>query len=255
MNAQNNWNSDLYDNKLGFVAGYGKDVMELLKPQPGERILDLGCGTGTLTHEIAKAGAEVTGIDLSEAMLQQARSNYPQLAFIHADAGNFQLNEKFDAVFSNAALHWMKHAEQVVSCIWEALKERGRFVTEFGGLGNIARVEKAIQDVLQESCGIDASARNPWYFPSIGQYSSILENLGFTVTYAHLFDRPTKQADGEAGLRYWLDGFAAFFFEGLSADEKHEAYEQIKSRLRSDLFIDGSWYVDYKRIRIIAEKG
>jgi len=254
MSEQNNWNSDLYDNKLSFVAGYGKDVMELLKPQPGEKILDLGCGTGTLTNELAASGAEVTGIDLSEAMLQQARENYPQIAFIQADASNFQLDDKFDAVFSNAALHWVKNAEGAVSSIWEALKERGRFVAEFGGFGNIGRVEKTIQEVLREDYGIDAAARNPWYYPSIGQYSSILENQGFLVTYAHLFDRPTKQADGDAGLGYWLDGFAGIFFEGLTADEKHQAYERIKNKLRPELFVDGSWYVDYKRIRVVAAK-
>lgn len=254
MSSPSHWNSDLYDNKLGFVAEFGRDVIELLKPQPGEKILDLGCGTGTLTYAIAKAGAEVTGIDLSEAMLQQARDQYPQLSFIQADASDFQLDETVDAVFSNAALHWVKNAEAVVACIWNALKEQGRFVAEFGGFGNIERVEKAILDVLQEDFGIDASARNPWYFPSIGQYSTILENQGFTVTYAHLFDRPTKQADGEAGLAYWLDGLAGFFFEGLTADEKHQAFERIKSKLRADLFVDGSWYVDYTRIRVVAEK-
>lgn len=254
MSANHVWKTELYDNKLGFVSKFGKDVIELLNPTRGEKILDLGCGTGDLAYEISKKGATVTGMDLSTEMIEKARKKYSDINFINGDAENFQLDESFDAVFSNAALHWMKNAEKVVKCVWNVLKKGGRFVAEFGGHGNVETVIKAISEVLYENYGIDAGQRNPWFFPSIAEYSSLLEQQGFRVTYAVHFDRPTKMEDGENGLNHWLTGFANVFFKEIAEEEKQVVFEKIATKVRKDLFRNGSWYLDYKRIRMKAIK-
>src|SRR5262249_49917586 len=150
-------------------------LIGLLSPQSGERILDVGCGTGHLTHQISLSGADVTGLDRSAAMVEQARKSYPHLNFIVADAANFELPEPFDAVFSNAALHWVKRAAQAAACIVQALKPGGRFVAEFGGKGNLAAFHGAIKNAMQAmSIGVGEDL-DMWYFPSIGEYASLLE--------------------------------------------------------------------------------
>ncbi|MEI3605748.1 class I SAM-dependent methyltransferase [Pseudogracilibacillus sp. SE30717A] len=251
----NVWNSDVYDDKLHFVSRLGKGILELLQPKEGEEILDLGCGTGDLSKEIAKTGAVVTGIDASSEMIKKARVKFSGLNFHVADAVDYRREEKFDAVFSNAALHWMKQSEKVVKTIEQVLKPNGRFVAEFGGAGNVQTIVNAIQKVLQEKYSIDSvTDRNPWYFPSIGEYSSLLEKHGFHVTYACLFDRPTTLPDGEEGLTYWLDSFADDFFPDFSPKERKQIYVEISKEIEDDLFIDGNWVADYKRLQIIAIK-
>lgn len=248
------WQATHYDDKFGFVSGFGHDTLALLRPRKDERILDLGCGTGDLTNEIAQSGADVTGMDMSENMLEAARGKYPHIPFVAGNGEDFRHQSEFDAVFSNAALHWMTRADDVAANIWNALKPGGRFIAEFGGQGNIACVLDALSGVLAEDYGIDAAARNPWYFPSIGQYSALLERTGFRVAYAAHFDRPTAMPDGEAGLRHWLDGFAGRFFHGLTDAEKQAAYARIESKTRPALFEDGCWRLDYSRLRVAALK-
>jgi trans-aconitate methyltransferase len=254
MRSVNVWNADLYDDKLSFVSMFGKGVVELLQPQSGEKILDLGCGTGDLSYEISKSGAIVTGIDFSGEMLERAREKYPQISFIVEDGETFRTNEKYDAVFSNAALHWMKQAAKVVESVKLALHPGGRFVAEFGGQGNVQTVIRGITEVLSEEYGINVAERNPWYFPSIGEYSTLLEQSGFQVSFAHHFDRPTPLTGGEEGLNHWLASFANDFFPELSNEEKMVIYGKIKNQIQSDLYKDGIWEVDYKRIRMVAIK-
>lgn len=254
MNSTHEWQSDHYDNKLDFVSELGKGVVELLNPKNIEKILDLGCGTGELANLISLSGAAVIGMDLSEQMIQTAKEKYPQMKFFVGDAESFQLSEQVDAVFSNAALHWMNKPNEVVSCVWNALKPGGRFVAEFGGKGNVERVIQATCNVLNRDYGIDASTLNPWYFPSIGQYCTLLEQQGFHVTYAIHFERPTKMKDGDNGLSHWLKGFADHFFIQLTDEEKENAINSISEEARNDLFIDGCWNIDYKRLRIMAIK-
>ena len=201
----NNWNASLYDQKHSFVSEYGKSLIPLLEPQPGESILDIGCGTGHLTKAIAEAGAHVVGIDSSASMIETARTTYPDIEFLVANARNFSFPTPFDAVFSNAALHWIPEAEEVVHSIATALKPGGRFVAEFGGKGNIATIIFALQQSLREIANIEADFG--WYYPSIGEYASLLERHGLMVRMALLFDRPTKLEDGEKGLRNWLQMF------------------------------------------------
>ncbi|XEC95562.1 trans-aconitate 2-methyltransferase [Paenibacillus tarimensis] len=254
MSSNHVWKTELYDSKLGYVSEYGKGVVELLSPARGEKILDLGCGTGDLAYEISKSGAVVTGMDLSAEMIGKARNKYPDIPFAVGDAEKFRLDESFDAVFSNAALHWMKNAGQVLNCVWNALNPGGRFAAEFGGRGNVARVTNAIFEVLEEECGIDASGLNPWFFPSIAEYSTLLEQQGFHVAYAAHFDRPTRMENGENGLNHWLAGFAEVFFKAFDEEDKKVLFEKTADKVRKELFKDGSWYVDYKRIRFLAIK-
>jgi|GEM_PF-247012 len=225
-----NWKSDFYDSKLDFVSELGKGVIELLAPKRGETILDLGCGTGDLAHEISRSGASVIGIDLSAGMIGAARKKYPEIDFRVGDAEDFALERKVDAVFSNAALHWMKRPERVISRVWDALKPGGRFVAEFGGKGNVETPVSAIIRVLGRDYGIDAAGLSPWYFPSIGEYAGLLERHGFHVAYAVHFDRPTRMKDGEEGLKLWIRGFADFFFRRADGSGKRSRDREGRSR-------------------------
>jgi trans-aconitate methyltransferase len=253
MTQTNRWNAQLYDAKMNFVSQYGKGLLDWLQPASGERILDLGCGTGDLTAEIAKTGAVVEGIDYSPEMIAKAQEKYPSLRFTVADAHTFRSESLYDAVFSNAALHWMKWPEEVIRSVWLALAPGGRFVAEFGGKDNCREVVEALRVALAER-GISADERFPWYFPSIGEYTSLLEQQGFRVTLASHFDRPTTMPDGDKGLRHWLDSFAASFFTGLTAEARDQVCERTAALLRPTRFQNETWVVDYKRIRVIALK-
>lgn len=210
MPDQPKWNSQLYDDKHSFVWKLAAGVLELLEPKPGEHILDLGCGTGHLTSKIAEAGAHVFGVDRSPEMIAQAREQYPTLRFEVMDALDLTLEETFDAVFSNATLHWIHEPERVITAIAKLLKPGGRFVAEFGGKGNTNELLKAIHRAWR-NLALPGAPPRPWYYPTIPEYSGLLEKHGIEVTYAILFDRPTPLDDGERGLRNWLDMFGAAF--------------------------------------------
>lgn len=254
MSSTNHWKPELYDTKLGFVSEYGKGVVQLLNPQENEKILDLGCGTGDLSNKITTYGAKVVGMDLSAAMIEKAREKYPALHFFQGNGEDFTLEESYDAVFSNAALHWMKNPAKVITSVWNVLNHGGRFVAEFGGKGNVETIIQGIADVLSEEYGEDAYEKNQWYYPSIGEYSHLLEKQGFRVTSALHFDRPTPLKDGKDGLSHWLTSFGDDFFQGFSDDERANLYTKIAKKIKPTLFQDGSWYADYKRIRIVAIK-
>lgn len=251
MNPANQWNADLYDDKMNFVSHYGRGLIDWLQPLSTERILDLGCGTGDLTAEIAKSGATVMGVDFSADMIRSAQQKYPHLPFQVADAHTYRTEKQFDAIFSNAALHWMKMPEKVIESVWHALAPKGRFVAEFGGKGNCGLVVDALRVALAQK-GILADERMPWFFPSIGEYATLLEKQGFRVALASHFDRPTTMPDGDHGLRHWLDSFCSPFFTDMSAGEINDVCLQVTELLRPVLFQDGKWIVDYKRIRVIA---
>lgn len=229
-------------------------MITLLAPQKGERILDLGCGTGHMTQQIAAAGAEVVGIDSAATMIEQARKNYPDLHFEVADARDFYFPEPFDVVFSNAVLHWVKEPERVIACIWKALKPGGRFVAEFGGKGNIQSIVEAIYKAFAAIGYSPKPDLLPWYFPSIGEYTTLLEKQGFCVTYAALFDRPTPLDDGEKGLHHWFEMFGNGFLGELSSNQRREVITKIEDLLRPRLYREGIWVTDYRRIRVVAIK-
>lgn len=248
----NTWNAALYDQKHAFVFEYGKGLLALLEPQAGEKILDLGCGTGHLARQMAEVGAQVVGIDSSPQMVEQARKAYPDIEFLVADARDFSFPYQFDAVFSNATLHWIPEAERVVECISAALRPGGRFVAEFGGKGNVASIVDALQAATADVAGIAVQA--DWYYPSIGEYAPLLEKHGLAVQSAVLFDRPTKLEEGENGLRNWITMFCQDMLRPVPAGLRPQVIERVEAILRPKLFKDGNWYADYRRLRIVAYK-
>jgi trans-aconitate 2-methyltransferase len=243
------WDSSLYEDRHSFVWKAGADLLELLNPKAGERILDVGCGTGHLTALIAGRGAEVVGLDASVSMVAQARQNFPKLKFQLADARNFRVETPFDAVFSNAALHWVREPEKAIESMALALKPRGRLVIEMGGQGNITKIMAASEGVLREA---GYKARHLWYFPSIGEYASLLEKHGFVIARAHNFARETKLEHPERGMREWLEMFGGAYFDDVPVAEREALVRKIEARLRPVLWRDGAWFADYRRLRIVG---
>ena len=253
MTPQATWNANLYDDKHSFVWKMAAGVLELLAPKPGERILDVGCGTGHLTAQIAEAGANVLGIDRSADMIRQAKEKYPDLRFEVMDATEISVPETHDAVFSNATLHWIKEPERVIASIAKVLHPGGRFVAEFGGHGNTAGFLEAVRNSWAK-LQLPGQAPEPWYFPSIAEYATLLEKGGLEVTYAILFDRPTPLEDGERGLRNWFDMFGASLVQNLSESQKSALRDEIETQARCKLFQFDKWVMDYRRLRIVAHK-
>lgn len=248
------WNPALYDGPHRFVTKYGESLLEWLRPLNGEAILDAGCGTGDLARNIALSGASVTGVDSSAAMIREAQKKYPEIDFQVQDVRALPFQNRFDAVFSNAALHWVKEADRAVSSIYRALKPGGRFVAELGGKDNLHTISKGIGQVLDRFGFSGNKAKNPWYFPGPAEYAALLEQEGFIVRAMVYFDRPTPLNDGEQGLRQWLKMFAGVFFEGVPASIREEMVLALEKELRPALFKDGTWFADYKRLRLQAEK-
>ncbi len=241
------WDAELYESAHAFVWNAGASLIGLLNPQPGETVLDVGCGTGQLTAQIAESGASIIGLDSSPPMIGQARQNYPKLKFVLGDVRDFTLPEPVDAVFSNAALHWVPEADAAASCIARALKPGGRFVVELGGKGNVAQILEALRPVLEQR---DLPADPGNYFPSIGEYSAVLERNGFEVRSALLFDRPTP-LEGDTGMRNWL----MMFHSRLIPDEqRNDILAETESRLRPTHYRDQKWTADYRRLRVVAVK-
>jgi trans-aconitate methyltransferase len=245
------WDPELYEARHAFVWQLGQGVFELLEAKSDERILDLGCGTGQLTSQIAESGATVVGIDASPEMIGQARQNYPKLQFVLQDATRMHFREEFDAVFSNATLHWVTDAAGAVDRIAAALRPGGRFVAEFGGHGNIQRIEGAVRRIVGRDMPRVPETR--WYYPTIGEYAAVLESAGLEVRFAQLFDRPTP-LEGEEGMENWIRQFAWFYFEDLGKQIRAKTLRKTIDELRPALYHDGRWYADYRRLRVVAVK-
>jgi SAM-dependent methyltransferase len=243
------WNACGYAENARFVADLGMLVVDLLAPRPGERILDLGCGDGALTEKLAAAGCDVVGADASAELVEAARARGLDVRLINGETLTF--DTEFDAVFSNAALHWMRRPDAVIDGVYRALKPGGRFVGEFGGAGNVARIASALEAALERR-GYDGKAANPWYFPSAEDYAAKLAEHGFRVHSAELIDRPTPLPTGMAG---WLATFAGSFTAHIPVSEHgallNEVLEEISPHLMKP---DGTWYADYVRLRFSADK-
>jgi trans-aconitate 2-methyltransferase len=248
------WDAKLYNTKHDFVWKYGSDVVSLLDPRAGERILDLGCGTGHLTAQIAESGAEVTGVDRSAEMVAAAQLAYPNLKFEISDARNLQFREEFDAVFSNATLHWIHEPELVLQSVWRAMRPGGRFVAELGGKGNIRAMQGAFDLALAELGAARPGEVNPWYYPSVSEYSALAEKNGFEVRLITLFDRTTGLADGAAGMRNWIFMFGTEYLAKAGEARREEFLARVEEILRPKLFRDGQWWADYRRLRLVAYK-
>jgi len=249
-----NWNATLYDNKHDFVFKYGEDVVKLLAPAKGERILDVGCGTGYLTHLIAQAGARVTGIDNSASMIERAQAAYPDLDFRIMSATDFHFPTPFDAVFSNAALHWVLDKESAVDRIAQALRPGGRLVLEMGGKGNTEEIIVATRKALTRHGHYGNAAIQLWYFPSLSEYTTLLEKKGFRVQFAAHFDRPTELKDADNGVKDWIKMFLNALFQNIPESEIETILGEIQEAVKPTNYRNGSWYGNYKRLRIVAAK-
>ncbi|MEZ6125493.1 MAG: methyltransferase domain-containing protein [Planctomycetaceae bacterium] len=246
-----NWAPKLYDEKHSFVWKLGSSVIELLNPLPGERILDVGCGTGQLTAKIAETEATVIGIDHSPAMIDEARRLFPDIDFQLADAHDLSFDQPFDGVFSNAALHWISDPEKVARSISQALKPGGRMAVEFGGQGNVSFLAQAIESASQEFLGERLS--HPWYFPGIAAFATLLEQHGIEVTQAAMIDRPTP-LEGSDGLQNWVRMFGQHWLTRISAEQHGLFLQRVEALARPILFRDSTWFADYRRIRVLAKK-
>jgi len=250
MNRQktNSWNAEKYRKHAGFISDLASPVVELLNLKEGEKILDLGCGDGILGLEIAKYKAEVIGMDLSENMVAKARENGLNARVMSVT--DMPFNGEFDAVFSNAMLHWVNEPKLAVENIAKALKVDGRFIAEFGGYGNIFSIIKAMKEVFKrdpEYGKID----DFWYFPTTDEYKSILEEYGFEVRYIELIPRPTPIDD----IANWLILFTNGFTKHLSDSKQKQFRDEVRELLKETNYSpkDG-WVADYVRIRVEAYK-
>ncbi len=243
------WDPERYARNARFVADLGAPLVELLAPRPGEAILDLGCGDGALTEALVARGAVVVGVDGSAEQVAAARAR--GLDARQADGEALEFEAAFDAVFSNAALHWMRKADAVIDGVWRALRPGGRFVAEMGGAGNVAGIRAALLAVLDRR-GIDGEAANPWYFPTPEDYRRRLEARGFEVRSIALIDRPTPLPGAMAD---WLETFAETFLKQVPPGARAELAAEVSEALRpTHCDAEGRWTADYVRLRFSAQK-
>ena len=240
------WDPERYARNARFVSDLGRPVLELLAPAAGERILDLGCGDGPLTLKIMRSGAEVLGLDASPEQVAAARAE--GVDALVGDAMALDFDQAFDAVFSNAALHWMTRPAAVIDGVWRALRPGGRFAGEMGGQGNVGRIHAALISALDRR-GIDGRAADPWYFPSPEAYRAKLEERGFEVREIALHPRPTELPGAMEG---WLQTFAEPFIKALPSAERAAFLTEVSAALRPELFAQGRWTADYVRLRFLA---
>ncbi|MCB1834750.1 MAG: class I SAM-dependent methyltransferase [Geminicoccaceae bacterium] len=242
--AGQRWSAEGYARNARFVADLGMPVVELLAPRLGERVLDLGCGDGSLSVRIAALGPEVLGTDASPELLGAARGL--GLQTVLADAHALPFEREFDAVFSNAALHWMLEPEKVIAGVARALVPGGRFVGEMGGFANVATIATALRAGLQRE-GVDGMAIHPWYFPTPQEYGGLLRAAGFSVTSIELIPRPTPLPTGMEG---WLETFAAPFLAHAPGERHADLLDHAVALMRPSLCDRaGNWVADYVRLR------
>ena len=243
------WDPARYARGARFVADLGAPLLDLLAPEPGEAILDLGCGDGVLTEKIVARGCRVIGLDSSSE--QGAAACARGLDARVADGQKLAFDGEFDAVFSNAALHWMLDPDAVIDGVWRALKPAGRFIGEMGGAGNVARIIAALVAALDRR-GAKGRKAIPWYFPTPAEYRGRLEACGFAVRYIELIPRPTP-LPGE--MAEWLEIFAANFLAQVAPEERAALLAEVSDALRPALAdAEGRWSADYVRLRFAAEK-
>jgi len=247
--TEQRWDPQTYAKHGRFVSDLGAAVVDLLAPQPGERILDLGCGDGALTEKLLAAGAEVVAVDASEEQVAAARARGLDARVARGEALPFAA--EFDAVFSNAALHWMREVDAVLVSVRRVLRPGGRFVAEMGGAGNVAAIRAAIADALHRR-GIDGRALDLLFLPTAEEYRARLEAHGFAVRTISLFARPTPLP---GDLSAWLETFAQASLRAVPDGDRGRLIEEVSTALRPRLYdAERGWVADYVRLRFAAER-
>jgi trans-aconitate methyltransferase len=244
------WDAERYDRQFGFVSSLADGLLDLLDPQQGETIVDLGCGTGELAVRIRDAGSRVIAIDSDPAMVEAAMRRLGSDVRL-ADGHNFTVPEPVDAVFSNAALHWMTRPSEVLRSVRAALRNGGRFVGELGGAQNVAGIIAALRAALAEHNLADRF-RVPWYFPTPDEYAGLLRSNGFRVARMEYFPRPTELTDCPNGLADWVRMFGNTMIDHVTTEVLPAVLERINELAAPTLSRDGRWYADYYRLRFVA---
>jgi trans-aconitate methyltransferase len=246
------WEPAAYRAHAGFVAELGRPLLELLQVGSGERVLDLGCGEGALMQELASRGVEVFGVDSSPEQIAAVRARGLQGSVMDGQALGFEgSEERFDAVLSNAALHWMKDLPKVLAGVAQVLRPGGRFVAECGGAGNVEAIRGALVAELDRR-GLDGASRVPWAFRSVAEYTEGLERAGFHVDDIVSFARPTPLP---GDVVRWIETFGESFTAALSPEQRGDYLEDVRARLEPTLRgADGVWVADYVRIRFVARR-
>ncbi|MDX6738677.1 class I SAM-dependent methyltransferase [Actinocorallia sp. A-T 12471] len=246
-----NWSVATYDSAFGYVSAHGAPLIDLLDPQPGERVIDLGCGAGLLTAELHARGADPLGIDGNPLLIAQATVNFPELSFALGDAHDFTVSDPYDAVISMSALHWMaRDPDAVIAQVYSALRPGGRFVAEMGGAGNCAELIAAMQTAWREF-GL-TEPELPWYFPTPAGYAARLEEAGFTVRILEYFDRPTRMTEGPGGAADWVRVFAAEPLREVPAEIAPALLARVNDLAAPALRRESGWVADYVRLRFAA---
>ena len=246
------WNTDLYDDSQQFVSEYGKDLISFIPNKNGQKILDLGCGTGDLTNQINESfKCDIIGIDYSPEMIQKARLKYPKLHFSICDACTMPFADEFDVIFSNAVFHWIPNQDELHRSIYNALKYAGIMICEFGGYKNIEKISNAFGRVIKQ---YGDNYDSPFYFPKVEEHTKVLEKSGLKIEKIYEYDRPTILPNGELGLRQWISQFFSSHLNKYDVTVQEEILIAVENDLQVDMFKDNNWIADYRRIRVIAYK-